>query len=272
MQGLFCAGEASCWDLHGFNRLGGNSVSEAVVSGMIVGEYFANYCRDTHLATHTLTIQSFLEEQSNYLDEILAYDGEYNIFDIKDEMRNIMQDEVGIFRNGDGLKKAVDQLEVLLKRTKQINVGSKIRGNNPELNEAYRVPKMLKLALCAAKGALERTESRGAHYREDYTKRDDANWLKRTITTWKNPNDTLPTLSYEEIDIKSMELAPAFRGYGRKGSLIENPLSEERAKEIEAIKEKLKGVDRFELQDALMPYELPLNFKDKNERVGVGYE
>ena len=272
MRGLFCAGEASCWDLHGFNRLGGNSVSEAVVSGMIVGEYFANYCRDTHLETHTLTIENFLQAQSDYLDEILSYDGEYNIFDIKDEMRNIMQDEVGIFRNGKGLTKAVDQLEILLKRTKEIRVGSKNRANNPELNEAYRVTKMLKLALCVAKGALERTESRGAHYREDFTKRDDANWLKRTITTWKNPTDTMPTISYEALDINRMELAPAFRGYGRKGSLIENPQSLERDKEIEAIKEKLKDADRFELQDALMPYELPLNFKEKNQRAGVGYE
>ncbi len=272
MEGLFCAGEASCWDLHGFNRLGGNSVSEAVVSGMIVGEYFTNYCQDTHITIHTHTIEKFLDKQSDYLDQILAYDGNENIFDIKDEMRNIMQEDVGIFRNGKGLESAVSELEVLLKKTKHINVGSKIRGNNPELNESYRVPMMLKLALCVAKGALERTESRGAHYREDFTKRDDANWLKRTITTWENPSDTMPTLSYEEIDISKMELAPAFRGYGRKGSLVENPLSLKRAEEIEAVKEKLKGCDRFVLQDALMPYDLPLNFKDKNERVGVGYE
>ncbi|SFV64343.1 Succinate dehydrogenase flavoprotein subunit [hydrothermal vent metagenome] len=272
MQGLFCAGEASCWDLHGFNRLGGNSVSEAVVSGMIVGEYFAEYCKETHLETHTRTIEEFLERESNYLDEILSYDGDENIFDIKDEMRNIMQEKVGIFRNGKGLEEAVRDLEILLKKTKHIRVGSKIRENNPELNEAYRVPKMLKLALCVAKGALERTESRGAHYREDYTKRDDANWLKRTITTWKNPDDTMPTVTYEEIDIDSMELAPAFRGYGRKGSLIENEKSIKRAKEIEDIKAKLKGANRHEIQEALMPFELPLNYKDKNERVGVGYE
>ncbi len=271
MQGLFCAGEASCWDLHGFNRLGGNSVSEAVVSGMIVGEYFANYCKDTHLDTSTLTIERFLQDQSDYLDEILAYDGGENIFDIKDEMRNIMQEKVGIFRNGKGLEEAVNELEILLKKTRQINVGSKIRENNPELNEAYRVPKMLKLALCVSKGALQRTESRGAHYREDFVKRDDANWLKRTITTWENPEDTLPTITYEEIDISKMELAPAFRGYGRKDSLIENPLSLQRAEEIEVVKEKLKGCDRFEVQEALMPFYLPLNFKEKNERVGVSY-
>jgi len=272
IEGLFCAGEASCWDLHGFNRLGGNSVSEAVVSGMIVGEYFSTYCKETHLETHTRTIEKFLEKESDYLNDILTYNGDKSIFDIKDEMRNIMQDEVGIFRNGDGLQKAVDRLEELLKETRQINVGSKIRGNNPELNEAYRVPKMLKLALCVAKGALERTESRGAHYREDFIKRDDKNWLKRTIATWNNPEDTVPTLSYEDIDINKMELAPAFRGYGEKGLLVENPNSLKRAKDIEEIKKKLKGSNRFEIQNALMPFELPLNFKDKNERVGVGYE
>jgi len=272
MKGLFCAGEASCWDLHGFNRLGGNSVSEAVVSGMIVGEYFATYCKETHLETHTRTIEKFLEKESDYLDEILSYNGDKNIFNIKNEMRNIMQDEVGIFRNGEGLRRAVNRLEELLKETRQINVGSKIRENNPELNEAYRVPKMLKLALCVTKGALERTESRGAHYREDFIKRDDKNWLKRTITTWKSPEDTLPTLSYENIDIDKMELAPAFRGYGEKGLLVENPNSLKRAKEIEEIKDKLKEADRFKIQNALMPFELPLNFKDKNERLGVGYE
>lgn len=272
LEGLFAAGEAACWDLHGFNRLGGNSVSEAVVSGMIVGEYFASYCKETHLTANTSTIEKFMKKESDYLDEILAYNGNENIFDIKDEMRNIMQEHVGIFRNEEGLSYAVNRLEELLKMTKQINVRSKIRGNNPELNEAYRVPKMLKLALCVAKGALERTESRGAHYREDYTKRDDVHWLKRTITSWNHPDDTMPTLSYEELNISKMEMPPAFRGYGRKDSIIENPKSAQRAQEVEQIKEKNANADRFELQDKLMPYELPLDYKRKNQRVGVEYE
>ena len=271
LRGLFCAGEAACWDLHGFNRLGGNSVSEAVVAGMIVGEYFADYCQNTHLETNTLTIERHLEKEWDHLKEILSYDGDKKIFDIKDRMRSIMQDKVSIFRNGKDLKEAVDEMEELLKMTKQITVTDKSLGNNPELNEAYRVPKMLKLALCVAKGALERTESRGAHYREDYPKRDDANWLKRTITTWKHPEDTLPTVSYEEIDIMIMEMPPAFRGYGRKGEIILNPLSERREEEIAKIKETLGTVDRFSVQEALMDFELPKNYKRKNQRVGVGY-
>ena len=271
MKGLFSAGEAACWDLHGFNRLGGNSVSEAVVSGMIVGEYFAKYCEETHLNTNTSVIEEHLQQQVDYLQEILQRDGGLNIFDIKEEMRTIMQEKVGIFRNGDDLLDAVHQLEDLLKKTKEVTVESKSMGNNPGLNEVYRVTKMLKLALCVAKGALQRTESRGAHYREDYPKRDDLNWLKRTITTWKNPEDTLPTIHYEEIDIMEMELPPAFRGYGRKDSLIENPLSTKRAEEIEEIRNRLGTVDRFTVQEALLEYELPGELKHKNERVGVGY-
>jgi fumarate reductase flavoprotein subunit len=208
----------------------------------------------------------------DYLKEILSYNGGKNIFDIKDRMRTIMQEKVGVFRNGKDLDDAVTELESLLISVKEITVTDKCLGNNPELNEAYRVTKMLKLALCVAKGALDRTESRGAHYREDYTKRDDENWLKRTISTWHNPNDTMPTITYEEIDISKMEMPPAFRGYGKKGAIILNPLSEKREDEIAKIKETLGSVDRFTIQDALMNFELPNNYKRKNERVGVGYD
>ena len=239
---------------------------------MIVGEYFADYCAETHLNTNTFTIQKFLETQKAYLEEILSYDGGKNIFDIKDRMRTIMQEKVGVFRNGKDLDDAVNELEELLKMVKEITVTDKSLCNNPELNEAYRVTKMLKLALCVSKGALDSTESRGAHYREDYTKRDDENWLKRTLATWTNPNDTMPTLSYEDLDISKMEMPPAFRGYGKKGAIILNPLSEERDEEIENIKKTLGTVDRFTLQEALMDFELPKDYKRKNERVGVGYD
>jgi fumarate reductase flavoprotein subunit len=179
---------------------------------------------------------------------------------------------VGVFRNGKDLEDAVNELEDLLKMVKEITVTDKSLCNNPELNEAYRVTKMLKLALCVAKGALERTESRGAHFREDHTKRDDLNWLKRTMAIWTNPNDTMPTLSYEEIDISKMEMPPAFRGYGRKGAIILNPFSEKREEEIAKIKETLGKVDRFTAQEALMDFSLPKDYKRKNERVGVGYD
>ena len=270
LNGLFVCGEASCWDMHGFNRLGGNSVSETVVAGMIVGNYFADYCIENDVVIGTKTVQNFMDIQDTYLDEILAYEGTEDIFRIKNRMQNLMDSKVGIFRDGVRLAEAVDELEELLKKTKQINVKSKERIGNPELEEAYRVPRMLKIALCVAKGARERTESRGAHYREDHLKRDDAKWLNRTLTSWPNPSDTLPTITYEELDIMTMEMPPAFRGYGAKGMIIEHELSEKRQAEVDEVVEKMEadGKDRHEIQDALMPFDLPMNYREKNERVG----
>ncbi|EOH2494673.1 fumarate reductase flavoprotein subunit, partial [Campylobacter coli] len=120
-------------------------------------------------------------------------------------------DKVAIFRTGEGLKEAVDELEKLYKDSQDVKVHCKeLDCANPELEEAYRVPRMLKIALCVAYGALLRTESRGAHYREDYPKRDDLNWMKRTNTFWVE-GETLPRIEYEELDIMKMEIPPAFR-------------------------------------------------------------
>ncbi len=267
IKGLFSCGEAACWDLHGFNRLGGNSVSETVVAGMIVGNYFADFCKETDITIDTKVVENELAKQDNYILELLAREGNEKIYDIKDKMRTIMQNKVGIFRNGKDLTEAVEELKELLQKTKNISVSNKCSHLNPELEEAYKVPMMLKVALCVAKGARDRTESRGAHYREDYLKRDDVNWLNRTLSYWENEDDLEPTLKYEALDIMKMEMPPAFRGYGRKGFIIENPLSQKRQDEINKIIEEHQG-DRYELQEKLMSYELQTVYKSKNERLG----
>ncbi|MCI6989712.1 MAG: fumarate reductase flavoprotein subunit [Campylobacter sp.] len=273
LKGLFSAGEAACWDMHGFNRLGGNSVAETVVAGMIVGDYFGKFCRENDIDIKTNDIEKFVKKQEDYIDELLSRDGKYNVFEIKKKMQKIMWDHVAIFRTGEGLETAVKELEELYKESSNIKVQNKEKYGNPELEEAYRVPRMIKLALCVAYGALLRTESRGAHYREDYPKRDDAHWLKRTLTSWKD-GDTMPTVEYEELDIMKMEMPPAFRGYGAKGNIIEHPNSEIRQKEVDEIKEKMtaEGKSRYEIQDALMHYELQPEYKAPNERIGVGNE
>ncbi len=131
---------------------------------------------------NTATIEKALKKQKDFIDHLLTNKGKYNIFEIKNRMRDIMWEKVAIFRDGKGLAEAVNELEELLKKSHDVTVKSKTTSANPELEEAYRVPMMLKLALCVAVGARDRTESRGAHYREDFLKRDDANWLKRTLT------------------------------------------------------------------------------------------
>jgi fumarate reductase flavoprotein subunit len=256
--------------MHGFNRLGGNSVSETVVAGMIIGNYFADFCLENDVTIPTSVVQKFVDEQEAYIDEILSYNGNEDIFKIKNRMKELMDEKVGIFRSGEPLKEAVEELKDLLAKTKKITVKSKEKAGNPELEEAYRVPKMLKIALCVAKGARDRTESRGAHYREDFLMRDDKNWLNRTLTSWPNKNDMEPTVTYEPLDIMKMEMPPAFRGYGAKGMIIEHELSAVRQEQVDSITEKMQneGKDRHEIQDALMPFSLPMNYKEKNERAG----
>ncbi|EHA2015793.1 fumarate reductase flavoprotein subunit [Campylobacter jejuni] len=274
LNGLFACGEAACWDMHGFNRLGGNSCAETVVAGMIVGDYFADYCKNNGEVIDTNVVKDFLTKEYQYLKSLVDKEGKHNVFEIKNRMKEIMWDKVAIFRTGEGLKEAVDELEKLYKDSQDIKVHCKeLDCANPELEEAYRVPRMLKIALCVAYGALLRTESRGAHYREDYPKRDDLNWMKRTNTFWVE-GETLPRIEYEELDIMKMEIPPAFRGYGAKGNIIENPLSEKRQAEVDAIREKMEaeGKGRYEIQNALMPYELQAKYKAPNQRIGVDYE
>ncbi|MGX3044179.1 fumarate reductase flavoprotein subunit [Helicobacter sp. T3_23-1056] len=270
LKGLFAAGEAACWDMHGFNRLGGNSVSEAVVAGMIIGDYFAQHCVESQANIHTSVLEKFVQREQSYLESLVNNSGSENVYTIKNAMKEIMEEDVGIFRDGKGLADAVTRLEELYKRAKNIGISNKKLHNNPELEDAYRTPKMLKLALCVAKGALDRTESRGAHTREDFPKRDDEKWLKRTLTSWEDPTQTMPTVTYEELDIMKMEIAPGFRGYGAKGMIIENPLSAKRQEQIDKITAEIqaKGGDRYELQEALMDFNLQPKYKARNQRLG----
>ena len=270
LKGLFAAGEAACWDMHGFNRLGGNSVAETVVAGMIVGEFIADFCdkAENGIDIPTSLIYGALTKEEARLKSFMNNGGSENAYEIRTRMQEIMTTKIGIFRKGADMESAVAELEELYKRSFKVSVKDVV-GPNPELIYAYRTQKMLRVALSVAYGALNRKESRGAHYREDFPVRNDIEWLNRTIATWKE-GDTLPTLNYEKLDISKMELPPGFRGYGVK-NYIENPESAKRQAEVDAIRAKMEaaGADRFAIQDALMPYQdlLPKRLKGKNERV-----
>jgi fumarate reductase flavoprotein subunit len=270
LRGLFAAGEAACWDMHGFNRLGGNSVAETVVAGMIVGEFIADFCESAKgdLDIPTALIREAVEAERARLDLLLHGSGTERADAIKIEMQQTMTDKVGIFRTGADLEEAVHRLQGLLVRSRNIGLRHKADGPNPELVTAYRTQKMLKIALCMATGALARTESRGAHFREDFPARNDAAWLRRTLAMWRDARDTLPCLTYEPLDVMSMELPPGWRGYGAK-NYVDHPDTPRRADEVASVREQLKDADRHEVQAAVMPYEhlLPERFRGRNERI-----
>jgi fumarate reductase flavoprotein subunit len=270
LKGLYAAGEAACWDLHGFNRLGGNSVAETVVGGMIVGEFIADFCDgpESNLQLSTGLIREFLEHEQAKLDALTGGQGSEEANALRVRMQEIMTSKVAIFRTGEDLAAAVDELQSLLQRSRNIGLRYTASGANPELVSAYRVQKMLRLALTVAYGALTRTESRGAHFRQDYPRRNDAEWLNRTLATWKNAEDTLPTLAREPLDVTQMELPPGWRGYGAK-DYVDHPDTAKRTAEVEAIKARFAAAGRKAVQEALMPYTtlLPERFRRPNERI-----
>jgi fumarate reductase flavoprotein subunit len=269
LRGLFAAGEAACWDMHGFNRLGGNSVAETVVAGMIVGEFISDFVAspEADIDIPTALLREAVAAERAKLDALLQGGGRERADAIKVAMQEAMTAGVGIFRRGDDLAQAVATLQELLVRSRAIGLRSSRDGPNPELVTAYRVQKMLKVALCIAQGALVRTESRGAHFREDHPRRNDAQWLKRTLATWRDPLATLPTLDYEALDVGGMELPPGWRGYGNK-DYVDHPDTPARAAEVAQVRERL-GADRHAVQEALMPYRqlLPASLQGRNERI-----
>lgn len=267
LKGLFSVGEAACWDMHGFNRLGGNSLAETVVGGMIIGKYVADFCENNSLEINTQLAEKFMRQVQTEIDTLVDGDGQENPFELKHAMQRIMMDYVGIFRNGPELDKAVNELKALLERSRKLGIKCKKRHANPELVEALRVKRMLKVALTVACGAAARTESRGAHAREDYPQRNDRDWLNRTLASWPDANALEPVLSYEPLDVMKMELPPGYRGYG-----IDNAIAHpDTAKREQQIAEILAGLgedaDRYQRQAALMPFELPPSLQAKNERL-----
>jgi fumarate reductase flavoprotein subunit len=270
LHGLFSCGEAACWDLHGFNRLGGNSVAETVVAGMLVGEAIADFCDDpaNDLLVSTALTRQFWSREKAALEALVAGKGGQDPVAIARRMREVMTEKVGIFRRGDELQQALDELSTLRARAGQLTLRTGSLGANPELVSAYRLQRMLKIALTVTLGALRRTESRGAHYRVDYPRRDDARWLSRTLATWPDPDDPLPTLAYEPLDVSRMEMPPGWRGYGAHDP-IPHPESAARQAEVEALTERHADGDAREAMIGPFRQHLPPGLRGRNARLEV---
>lgn len=220
LKGLFAAGEAACWDMHGFNRLGGNSLAETVVAGRVVGKKVVEFLQGDTMTFKTAAMEDAKKGVEERISNLRKGTGE-TCYELRNAMQDVMMEDVGIFRNGKDLQNGVDKLQDILERTKNMRLSGKdLKGGDAELAMALRVPGMVRLALCVAYGALNRTESRGAHAREDYPERNDRDWLKRTLATWKT-GDTLPTLTYEDAT-PFFILPPGDRGYGG-GKIIAGP-------------------------------------------------
>ncbi|TET20515.1 succinate dehydrogenase/fumarate reductase flavoprotein subunit [Candidatus Bathyarchaeota archaeon] len=206
VPGLYAAGECSCLNVHGANRLGTNSTSDCLVFGAVAGEEAAKHTLSSSF--RELPQEKILAEERRIFDGILGSEGDERVPVIRDEMRRIMSEKVWIFRKGDELNSALKEIRELKERLENIRVEDKSRPFNTGLVAALQLDFTLDLAEVTIAGALARTEFRGAHSRLDHPKRDDENWLKHTLAYHTR---TGPRLEY--IPITITKWPPAARAY-----------------------------------------------------------
>ncbi len=178
LPGFYAAGECACVSVHGANRLGTNSLVDIVVFGKVAGVRMAEFARQ---ADFTPLPPNPEEEIRARFEAIRSATGRENVADIRREMQTLMMANVGVFRTEQLCQDAFDKLQALRKRWQNISIMDKGKRFNTELLEAFELGNLLDLALVTASAALARTESRGGHARDDYPKRDDANWLRHSL-------------------------------------------------------------------------------------------
>jgi len=179
--GLYAAGECACVSVHGANRLGTNSLLDLVVFGKHAGLKAAEYAKQADYQNLPGEAEAGARSQ---FDTLRNGSGKENAFDISIEMKKVMFEDVGIYRSGSIMESALDKVLELKERFKHIHVTDTGKIFNTELLNAWELGNMLDVAELVTVCALNRTESRGGHSREDYPQRDDENWLKHTLA-WK---------------------------------------------------------------------------------------
>ena len=200
IPGLFAAGECACVSVHGANRLGTNSLLDLIVFGKHAGLRAAEYSKTADYQPLPAQPTAFTEEQ---LARIMEGDGSENAFDISTEMKKIMFEDMGVFRDQKGMQNALNKIRELKERYKHVRVQDTGKIFNMDMFNAWELGNLLDLAEVTTVSALARTESRGGHSREDYPKRDDENWLKHTFATMDEYGKI--ELKYQPVTITRFE-------------------------------------------------------------------
>ncbi len=195
INGLYAAGECACVSVHGANRLGGNSLLETIVFGRRAGQAASLYAKETPLPGFP---DDALRNASSEIAAIMNRTNGEKVSDIREKLASVMTTYVGIFRDKERLSKGLTEIMELKKRYKNIHVEDKGDVFNTDITSAIELGHLITLAECIVISAINRTESRGSHYRLDFPMRDDENRLKHTLLS---KDGTSIKLSYKDVVI-----------------------------------------------------------------------
>lgn len=178
-EAFFAAGEAACVSVHGANRLGSNSLLECVVYGRRTGAAIAQYVQNRKLPD--VNEQQYLKAAQQQIQALFEQSGEYRIDQVRQAFQDCMTEYCGVFRTDEMMREGLNQLQELQQRYQHIYLDDKGKLWNTEIIEALELRSLMIVGQLILASALNRQESRGAHCREDYTSRDDDNFLKHTM-------------------------------------------------------------------------------------------
>jgi len=200
LPGLHAAGECACVSVHGANRLGGNSLLEAIVFGARAGKKASQDNGKEKRPPNQSVFQENLKAIHSKLEGLFERPREEPCFRLRDELKTLMTSQVGIFRNESDLLSAKKEIKELKERLNHVGVKQKDIAFNYEFIQYLELEGMLHVAEVIVEGSLARKESRGSHFRLDHPHRDDEHWLRHTMA-YKTPEG--PKLEYKEVTITS---------------------------------------------------------------------
>ncbi|NGX37046.1 MAG: Fumarate reductase flavoprotein subunit [Chlamydiae bacterium] len=208
IKGCFAIGECE-FQYHGANRLGANALVACIYAGLVAGVEVPRYIET--LEEKEIPDSCFTEavaQEEAFKQDLLSRSGKENVHKLHDDMADVMVRYVTVKRDNEGLQKALDKLKEIRERYKNITLDDKGNLMNQTYTFANQFRYMLELAMVMTKGALLRNEFRGSHYKPEFPKRDDENWLKHTIATYA-PDE--PEITYSPVDLR--HLKPILRDY-----------------------------------------------------------
>lgn len=203
VQGLYAVGECACVSVHGANRLGSNSLLDLVVFGKAAGEKIKKDIKQNKLLKPTP--KNAFDKTLSRLTRLEKQKDGHTVKEIGEKMRLTMQQHCGVFRNAKLLKKGIDQINQIAELSESTFIKDKSKVFNTARIEALELDNLVEVAMATIHSANARTESRGAHCRDDFTERDDANWLKHTLYSRQNNQISFKPVNLKPITVASFE-------------------------------------------------------------------